>query len=132
MYPSKSPSLLNHDVLTLCFGLSILGRRALTGTSPNKLTNPNGMLSGIHALLKNDIRIGNPKDEWVFQDMEILKEVSGSGLLGRLLGRLLGKCLTRIPPVAPLLYVASVPRFRTRAVGLKLFIICGYNMTSKE
>ena len=33
------------------------------------------MLCGIHALLKNDIRISSSKDDWVFQDMDILKEV---------------------------------------------------------
>ena len=56
--------------------MSILGRRALASASPSKLPNTMGILCGIHALLKNDIRISNPKDEWVFQDMEILKEVS--------------------------------------------------------
>ena len=49
--------------------------RALSSASPNKLTNPNAMLCGIHALLKNDIRISSSKDDWVFQDMDILKEV---------------------------------------------------------
>ena len=73
--PSKRPVSLQ-DTVTLCFGMSILGRRVLsTSSSSSKLPNTTGMLCGIHALLKNDIRISNQRDEWVFQDMEILKEV---------------------------------------------------------
>ncbi len=62
-------------LVTLCFALSLLGRRALGAASHNFLTSVEFFLYGLHALFKGDFRITSVRDEWVFCDMELLKRV---------------------------------------------------------
>ena len=63
-------------VTTLCFALSLIARRALSAASHNNsITSVEFLLFGLHALFKGDLRITSPRDEWVFQDMELLKQV---------------------------------------------------------
>ncbi len=62
-------------LITLCFALSLLGRRALGAASHNFLTSVEFFLYGLHALFKGDFRITSTRDEWVFCDMELLKKV---------------------------------------------------------
>ena len=62
-------------LVTLCFALSLLGRRALGAASHNFLTSVEFFLYGLHALFKGDFRITSIRDEWVFCDMELLKKV---------------------------------------------------------
>lgn len=63
-------------VITLCFALSLLARRALSAASHhNSFTSVEFLLYGLHALFKGDFRITSPRDEWVFQDMELLRKV---------------------------------------------------------
>ncbi|XP_021944333.1 pecanex-like protein 1 isoform X3 [Folsomia candida] len=60
-------------LVSLCFALSILGRRAL-----GVAAHSNGVeffLYGLHALFKGDFRITCLRDEWVFCDMDLLKGV---------------------------------------------------------
>ena len=35
---------------------------------------------GLHALFKGDFRITDPKDEWVFADMDLLRKVVAPGV----------------------------------------------------
>jgi len=62
-------------VVSLCFSLSLLGRRALGAASNNSLTSVEFFLIGLHALFKGDFRITCSRDEWVFSDMELLRKV---------------------------------------------------------
>ncbi|TRY54135.1 hypothetical protein DNTS_034821 [Danionella cerebrum] len=64
-------------LVTLCFGLCILGRRAL-GTASHSILEP--FLYGLHALFKGDFRITSPRDEWVFADMDLLNRVVAPGV----------------------------------------------------
>ncbi|KAI1289185.1 Pecanex-like protein 1 [Halotydeus destructor] len=70
-YPEDEAS-----VIRLCFALSLLARRALSVASHhNSFTSVEFLLYGLHALFKGDFRITSPRDEWVFQDIELLKQV---------------------------------------------------------
>ncbi|XP_072102062.1 pecanex-like protein 3 isoform X1 [Mobula birostris] len=68
-------------LVALCFGLCILGRRAL-GTASHSLSASSlePFLYGLHALFKGDFRITCPRDEWVFVDMELLQKVVAPGV----------------------------------------------------
>ena len=66
--------------MSLCFALSLLGRRAL-GIAPNQfLTSVEFFLYGLHALFKGDFRITSVRDEWVFADMDLLRKVVAPGI----------------------------------------------------
>ncbi|KAM8971273.1 pecanex-like protein 3 isoform 6-T6 [Sarcophilus harrisii] len=83
----------NSPLVTLCFGLCVLGRRAL-GTASHSMAarDPLGpfpwppsrslepFLYGLHALFKGDFRITSPRDEWVFADMDLLHRVVAPGV----------------------------------------------------
>ncbi|XP_059497647.1 pecanex-like protein 3 isoform X2 [Stegostoma tigrinum] len=71
----------NSHLVTLCFGLCILGRRAL-GTASHSMSASSlePFLYGLHALFKGDFRITCPRDEWVFVDMELLQKVVAPGV----------------------------------------------------
>ncbi|XP_014279000.1 pecanex-like protein 1 isoform X1 [Halyomorpha halys] len=62
-------------LVSLCFALSILGRRTLGAASHNTISSVEFFLYGLHALFKGDFRITSPRDEWIFSDMELLKSV---------------------------------------------------------
>ena len=69
------------DVITLCFALSLLARRALGAASHhNSFSSVEFLLYGLHALFKGDFRITSSRDEWVFQDIELLKQVIAPGV----------------------------------------------------
>ncbi|KAL1473522.1 hypothetical protein MTO96_038603, partial [Rhipicephalus appendiculatus] len=65
----------NSLVVSLCFSLSLLARRALGTASHNSFSSVDLLLYGLHALFKGDFRITCVRDEWVFQDMELLRRV---------------------------------------------------------
>ncbi|KAL3873552.1 hypothetical protein ACJMK2_036651 [Sinanodonta woodiana] len=63
-------------LVSLCFGLSLLGRRALGTAAHNSASaSVEFFLFGLHALFKGDFRITSTRDEWVFADMELLRRV---------------------------------------------------------
>ncbi|XP_028658919.1 pecanex-like protein 1 isoform X1 [Erpetoichthys calabaricus] len=66
--------------VTLCFGLCILGRRALGTASHSMSASLEPFLYGLHALFKGDFRITSPRDEWVFADMDLLHRVVAPGV----------------------------------------------------
>uniref|UniRef100_A0AAR2J3Y4 Pecanex-like protein n=1 Tax=Pygocentrus nattereri TaxID=42514 RepID=A0AAR2J3Y4_PYGNA len=61
-------------LVTLCFALSVLGRRALGTASHNMSNSLESFLYGFNTLFKGDFRIAS-KDEWVFADMDLLQKV---------------------------------------------------------
>lgn len=61
--------------VSLCFALSLLGRRTLGSASHNTVSSVEFFLYGLHALFKGDFRITSERDEWVFIDMDLLKKV---------------------------------------------------------
>jgi hypothetical protein len=68
-------------LVSLCFGLSLLGRRALnTASHNNSASSVEFFLFGLHALFKGDFRITSSRDEWVFTDMEMLRRVVAPGV----------------------------------------------------
>ncbi|KAI8505516.1 hypothetical protein Bbelb_167050, partial [Branchiostoma belcheri] len=67
-------------LVTLCFGLCVLGRRALGTASHHMSSSLESFLYGLHALFKGDFRITSPKDEWVFCDMEMLRRCVAPGV----------------------------------------------------
>uniref|UniRef100_A0A8C7JP71 Pecanex-like protein n=1 Tax=Oncorhynchus kisutch TaxID=8019 RepID=A0A8C7JP71_ONCKI len=67
-------------LITLCFGLCILGRRALGTASHSMSASLEPFLYGLHALFKGDFRITSPRDEWVFADMDLLNRVVAPGV----------------------------------------------------
>ncbi|XP_062867121.1 pecanex-like protein 3 [Trichomycterus rosablanca] len=67
-------------LVTLCFGLCILGRRALGTASHSMSASLEPFLYGLHALFKGDFRITSPRDEWVFADMDLLNRVVAPGV----------------------------------------------------
>ncbi|XP_064621323.1 pecanex-like protein 1 isoform X3 [Lineus longissimus] len=68
-------------LVSLCFGLSLLGRRALnTAAHNNSSVSVDFFLFGLHALFKGDFRITSERDEWVFSDMEMLRRVVAPGV----------------------------------------------------
>ncbi|XP_022254499.1 pecanex-like protein 1 isoform X2 [Limulus polyphemus] len=62
-------------LVSLCFALSLLGRRTLSAVSHHSFSSVDFLLYGLHALFKGDFRITSLRDEWVFQDMELLRKV---------------------------------------------------------
>lgn len=63
-------------IISLCCCLSLLARRALSAaTHHNSFTSVEFLLFGLHALFKGDFRITSPRDEWIFQDMDLLRKV---------------------------------------------------------
>uniref|UniRef100_W5M3K1 Pecanex-like protein n=1 Tax=Lepisosteus oculatus TaxID=7918 RepID=W5M3K1_LEPOC len=67
-------------LLALCFGLCILGRRALGTASHSMSASLEPFLYGLHALFKGDFRITSPRDEWVFADIDLLNRVVAPGV----------------------------------------------------
>ncbi|XP_048393113.1 pecanex-like protein 1 isoform X2 [Stegostoma tigrinum] len=67
-------------LVTLCYGLSVLGRRALGTASHHMSSNLESFLYGLHALFKGDFRISSVRDEWIFADMELLRKVVVPGI----------------------------------------------------
>ncbi|XP_046664729.1 pecanex-like protein 1 [Homalodisca vitripennis] len=67
-------------VVSLCFALSLLGRRTLGAASHNTLSSVDFFLYGLHALFKGDFRITSVRDEWIFSDMDLLKKVVAPGV----------------------------------------------------
>nr|XP_033809608.1 pecanex-like protein 3 isoform X3 [Geotrypetes seraphini] len=70
----------NSPLVILCFGLCILGRRALGTASHSMSASLEPFLFGLHALFKGDFRITSPRDEWVFADMDLLHKVVAPGV----------------------------------------------------
>ncbi|XP_059045383.1 pecanex-like protein 1 [Achroia grisella] len=66
----KEPALV-----TLCFALSLLGRRALAAAQHLSTSSVEFFLYGLHSLFKGDFRITCARDEWVFTDMSLLHSV---------------------------------------------------------
>ncbi|XP_039190147.1 pecanex-like protein 1 isoform X1 [Crotalus tigris] len=81
---SQREKPLNADkdssLVTLCYGLSVLGRRALGTASHHMASNLESFLYGLHALFKGDFRISSMRDEWIFADMELLRKVVVPGI----------------------------------------------------
>uniref|UniRef100_A0A672L4F2 Pecanex-like protein n=1 Tax=Sinocyclocheilus grahami TaxID=75366 RepID=A0A672L4F2_SINGR len=67
-------------LVLLCYGLCVLGRRALGTASHNMSSNLESFLYGLHALFKGDFRISSVRDEWIFTDMELLRKVVVPGI----------------------------------------------------
>ncbi|XP_078089549.1 pecanex-like protein 1 isoform X4 [Mustelus asterias] len=67
-------------LVILCYGLSVLGRRALGTASHHMSSNLESFLYGLHALFKGDFRISSVRDEWIFADMELLRKVVVPGI----------------------------------------------------
>nr|XP_023691746.1 pecanex-like protein 1 isoform X1 [Paramormyrops kingsleyae] len=67
-------------LVTLCYGLCVLGRRALGTASHHMSSNLESFLYGLHALFKGDFRISSVRDEWIFADMELLRKVVVPGI----------------------------------------------------
>ncbi|XP_054056700.1 pecanex-like protein 1 isoform X8 [Rissa tridactyla] len=67
-------------LVTLCYGLCVLGRRALGTASHHMSSNLESFLYGLHALFKGDFRISSIRDEWIFADMELLRKVVVPGI----------------------------------------------------
>ncbi|XP_053358664.1 pecanex-like protein 1 [Clarias gariepinus] len=61
-------------LVTLCFALSVLGRRSLGTASHNMSNSLESFLYGFSTLFKGDFRVAT-KDEWVFADMDLLQKV---------------------------------------------------------
>ncbi|KAE8602069.1 hypothetical protein XENTR_v10013871 [Xenopus tropicalis] len=62
------------SLITLCFGLCILGRRVLGTAAHHMSFSLDSFLHGLHTLFKGDFRIA-ARDEWVFADMDLLHTV---------------------------------------------------------
>uniref|UniRef100_A0AAY5LCT9 Pecanex-like protein n=1 Tax=Esox lucius TaxID=8010 RepID=A0AAY5LCT9_ESOLU len=71
---------LDSSLVLLCFGLCVLGRRALGTAAHHMSSNLESFLHGLHALFKGDFRISSVRDEWIFADMELLKKVVVPGI----------------------------------------------------
>ncbi|XP_055014030.1 pecanex-like protein 1 isoform X2 [Boleophthalmus pectinirostris] len=67
-------------LVLLCFGLCVLGRRALGTAAHHMSSNLESFLFGLHALFKGDFRISSIRDEWIFADMELLRKVVVPGI----------------------------------------------------
>uniref|UniRef100_A0A8C1XQY8 Pecanex-like protein n=1 Tax=Cyprinus carpio TaxID=7962 RepID=A0A8C1XQY8_CYPCA len=67
-------------LVLLCYGLCVLGRRALGTASHHMSSNLESFLYGLHALFKGDFRISSVRDEWIFTDMELLRKVVVPGI----------------------------------------------------
>ncbi|XP_038830561.1 pecanex-like protein 2 [Salvelinus namaycush] len=66
-------------LVTLCYALSVLGRRSLGTASHNMSNSLESFLYGFNTLFKGDFRIAT-KDEWVFTDMDLLQKVVAPGV----------------------------------------------------
>uniref|UniRef100_A0A674CUU2 Pecanex-like protein n=1 Tax=Salmo trutta TaxID=8032 RepID=A0A674CUU2_SALTR len=66
-------------LITLCYALSVLGRRSLGTASHNMSNSLESFLYGFNTLFKGDFRIAT-KDEWVFTDMDLLQKVVVPGV----------------------------------------------------
>uniref|UniRef100_A0A8C7KYE7 Pecanex-like protein n=1 Tax=Oncorhynchus kisutch TaxID=8019 RepID=A0A8C7KYE7_ONCKI len=66
-------------LVTLCYALSVLGRRSLGTASHNMFNSLESFLYGFNTLFKGDFRIAT-KDEWVFTDMDLLQKVVVPGV----------------------------------------------------
>uniref|UniRef100_A0A8C7SVG2 Pecanex-like protein n=1 Tax=Oncorhynchus mykiss TaxID=8022 RepID=A0A8C7SVG2_ONCMY len=66
-------------LVTLCYALSVLGRRSLGTASHNMSNSLESFLYGFNTLFKGDFRIAT-KDEWVFTDMDLLQKVVVPGV----------------------------------------------------
>uniref|UniRef100_UPI00398F0BAF pecanex-like protein 2 n=1 Tax=Pristiophorus japonicus TaxID=55135 RepID=UPI00398F0BAF len=66
-------------LVTLCYSLSILGRRALGTATHNMSISLESFLYGLHALFKGDFRI-TAKQEWIFEDIDLLHKVVAPGI----------------------------------------------------
>ncbi|KAJ7984911.1 hypothetical protein DPEC_G00359670 [Dallia pectoralis] len=66
-------------LVTLCYALSVLGRRSLGTASHNMSNSLESFLFGFNTLFKGDFRIA-AKDEWVFTDMDLLQKVVAPGV----------------------------------------------------
>ncbi|XP_072945543.1 pecanex-like protein 1 isoform X2 [Epargyreus clarus] len=62
-------------LVTLCFALSLLGRRALAAAQHISASSVEFFLYGLHSLFKGDFRITCARDEWVFSDVSLLHSV---------------------------------------------------------
>ncbi|XP_073946549.1 pecanex [Choristoneura fumiferana] len=62
-------------LVTLCFALSVVGRRALAHAQHLSASSVEFFLYGLHSLFKGDFRITCARDEWVFTDMSLLHSV---------------------------------------------------------
>ncbi|RVE48182.1 hypothetical protein evm_007136 [Chilo suppressalis] len=62
-------------LVTLCFALSLVGRRALAAAQHLAASSVEFFLYGLHSLFKGDFRITCARDEWVFTDMSLLHSV---------------------------------------------------------
>uniref|UniRef100_A0A8C6UUW7 Pecanex-like protein n=1 Tax=Neogobius melanostomus TaxID=47308 RepID=A0A8C6UUW7_9GOBI len=71
---------INSALVLLCFGLCVLGRRALGTAAHHMSSNLESFLYGLHALFKGDFRISSIRDEWIFADMELLRKVVVPGI----------------------------------------------------
>ncbi|KAL0983823.1 hypothetical protein UPYG_G00133220 [Umbra pygmaea] len=67
------------SLVTLCYALSVLGRRSLGTASHNMSNSLESFLYGFNTLFKGDFRIAT-KDEWVFKDMDLLQKVVAPGV----------------------------------------------------
>jgi len=78
----KNDTEIHQNLISLCFALSLLGRRALGAASASSVYLPSVefFLHGLHALFKGDFRITSVRDEWVFSDMELLRKVVAPGV----------------------------------------------------
>ncbi|TRY96029.1 hypothetical protein DNTS_016546 [Danionella cerebrum] len=61
-------------LVTVCFALSVVGRRSLSTAAHNRSNSLESFLYGFNTLFKGDFRI-SVKDEWVFADMDLLQTV---------------------------------------------------------
>ncbi|XP_047133390.1 pecanex-like protein 3 isoform X2 [Hydra vulgaris] len=60
------------NLVTLCFALSLLGRRLLSTASNNQWNaSLKSFLHGLHSLFKGDFRVTAIKDEWIFSDSDL-------------------------------------------------------------
>ncbi|XP_052742200.1 protein pecanex isoform X2 [Bicyclus anynana] len=71
----RRASARDSPLVTLCFALSLLGRRALAAAQHLSASSVEFFLYGLHALFKGDFRITCARDEWVFSDVALLHSV---------------------------------------------------------
>ncbi|KAL5112942.1 Pecanex-like protein 1 [Taenia crassiceps] len=62
------------DLMTLCYAISLLGRRCLGGVSGHLNNALETFLHYLHDVFKGDVQI-SAKDDWVFADVELLRVV---------------------------------------------------------
>ncbi|XP_072415944.1 pecanex-like protein 2 isoform X2 [Chiloscyllium punctatum] len=66
-------------LVTLCYSLSVFGRRALGTATHNMSISLESFLYGLHALFKGDFRI-TAKQEWIFEDIDLLHKAVVPGI----------------------------------------------------